>query len=139
MVKILQSKHVMQFLKKQILNVTFIQVHIFKRSMKDFVFNNQELNDDELADLFEKVENINDNQNITVFEMLTACFFYKAAQYPDNINLVETGLFHRFDATNILKIILLVLYVQYLRTISTGCQKISKPLNKLYLKKHQRY
>ena len=42
-----------------------------------FVFNNQELNDDELADLFEKVENINDNQNITVFEMLTACFFYK--------------------------------------------------------------
>ena len=68
-----------------------------------FVFNNQELNDNELADLFEKVENINDNQNITVFEMLTACFFYKAAQYPDNINLVEAGLFHRFDATNILK------------------------------------
>ena len=68
-----------------------------------FVFNNQELNDDELADLFEKVENINDNQKITVFEMLTACFFYKAAQYPDNINLVETGLFHRFDACNILK------------------------------------
>ena len=68
-----------------------------------FVFNNQELNDNELADLFEKVENINDNQKITVFEMLTACFFYKAAQYPDNINLVETGLFHRFDACNILK------------------------------------
>ena len=68
-----------------------------------FVFNNQELNDNELADLFEKVENINDNQNITVFEMLTACFFYKAAQYPDNINLIEAGLFHRFDATNILK------------------------------------
>ena len=40
---------------------------------------------------------------ITVFEMLSACFFYKAAQYPDNINLVEAGLFHRFDATNILK------------------------------------
>ena len=61
-----------------------------------------------LFDLFEKVEKINDNQTITVFEMLTACFFYKAAQYPDNINLVESGLFHRFDATNILKIILLV-------------------------------
>ena len=29
--------------------------------------------------------------------------FYKAAQYPDNINLIEAGLFHRFDATNILK------------------------------------
>ena len=68
-----------------------------------FVFNNQELNDEELADLLEEVENINDNEPITVFEMLSACFFYKAAQYPDNINLIESGLFHRFDATNILK------------------------------------
>jgi len=68
-----------------------------------FVFNNQELNDKELADLLEEVENINDNKPITVFEILSACFFYKAAQYPDNINLVESGLFHRFDATNILK------------------------------------
>ena len=68
-----------------------------------FVFNNQELNDEELADLLEEVEKENNNEPITVFEMLSACFFYKAAQYPDNINLIESGLFHRFDATNILK------------------------------------
>ena len=68
-----------------------------------FVFNNQELNDEELADLLEEVEKINNNEPITVFEMLSACFFYRAAQYPDNINLIESGLFHRFDATNILK------------------------------------
>jgi len=68
-----------------------------------FVFNNQELNDEELADLLEEVEKVNNNEPITVFEMLSACFFYKAAQYPDNINLIESGLFHRFDATNILK------------------------------------
>jgi dihydrofolate synthase/folylpolyglutamate synthase len=68
-----------------------------------FVFNNQELNDEELTDLLEEVENINENKPITVFEMLSACFFYKAAQYPENINLIESGLFHRFDATNILK------------------------------------
>ena len=68
-----------------------------------FVFNNKELTDDELATLFEKVEEINKNQPITFFEMLTACFFYKAAEYPDNINLVESGLFFRFDATNILR------------------------------------
>ena len=68
-----------------------------------FVFNNQELNDEELADLLEEVEKVNNNEPITVFEMLSACFFYKAAQYPENINLVESGLFHRFDATNILK------------------------------------
>ena len=68
-----------------------------------FVFNNKQLEDDELAKLFEEVEKINDNESITFFEMLTACYFYKAAQYPDNINLVESGLFFRFDATNVLK------------------------------------
>ncbi len=68
-----------------------------------FVFNNQQLNDEELADLLEEVEKVNNKEPITVFEMLSACFFYKASQYPDNINLVESGLFHRFDATNILK------------------------------------
>ena len=68
-----------------------------------FIFANKELNDDELADLFEEVSKINNNQPITFFEILTASYFYKAAQYPENINLIESGLFHRFDATNILK------------------------------------
>jgi len=68
-----------------------------------FVFNNEQLRDDELAELFEEVESINDNKPITFFEILSACYFYKAAQYPDNINLIEAGLFFRFDATNILK------------------------------------
>ncbi len=68
-----------------------------------FIFNNNMLNDDELIDLFEKVEKINDQNPLTFFEALSACYFYKAAQYPNNINLIEAGLFHRFDATNILK------------------------------------
>ena len=68
-----------------------------------FIFNNKQLEDDELASLFEKVELVNENQPITFFEILTACYFYKAAQFPNNINLVEAGLFFRFDATNILK------------------------------------
>ena len=68
-----------------------------------FIFDNKEISDNELAALFEKVEKINENQPITFFEILTACFFYKASEYPDNINLIESGLFFRFDATNILK------------------------------------
>ena len=68
-----------------------------------FIFNNKELDNEKLADLFEEVENINDNKPITFFEILTASYFYKAAEYPKNINLIEAGLFHRFDATNILK------------------------------------
>ena len=74
-----------------------------QRINERFVFNNKQLEDDELASLFEEVEKINENQPITFFEMLTACYFYKAAEYPDNINFVESGLFFRFDATNILK------------------------------------
>jgi len=74
-----------------------------KKINERFIFNNQELNDDELADLFEEIEKANNNQPITFFEILTAAYFHKAAEYPDNINLIETGLFHRFDATNILK------------------------------------
>ena len=76
--------------------------HILKINER-FVFNNKELSNDELADLFIEVEKINDNQPITFFEILTACYFFKAAQYPDNVNLIEAGLFHRFDATNVLK------------------------------------
>ena len=68
-----------------------------------FVFNNEQLKDEDLSTLFEEVEKVNNNEPITFFEILTACFFYKASQYPDNINLIEAGLFHRFDATNILK------------------------------------
>ena len=68
-----------------------------------FVFDNEELNDEELASLFEEIECANNNEPITFFEILTAAYFLKASQNPNNINLIETGLFHRFDATNILK------------------------------------
>ena len=68
-----------------------------------FVFNNEELNDEDLANLLEEVEEANNGEPITFFEILTAAYFVKASQYPDNINLIESGLFFRFDATNILK------------------------------------
>ena len=68
-----------------------------------FVFNNEELNDEDLANLLEEIENANNNEPITFFEILTAAYFLKASQYPENINLIESGLFFRFDATNILK------------------------------------
>ena len=68
-----------------------------------FVFNNEELNDEDLANLLEEIEEANNGKPITFFEILTAAYFLKASQYPDNINLIESGLFFRFDATNILK------------------------------------
>ena len=49
--------------------------HILKINER-FIFNNEELSDEELANLFEEVESINDNKPITFFEILTGCYFY---------------------------------------------------------------
>ena len=91
-----------------ILRETNINCNIYtsphiKRINERFVFNNEELSDYDLGVLFEQIEEANNNEPITFFEILTAAYFYNASKYPDNINLIETGLFHRFDATNILK------------------------------------
>jgi dihydrofolate synthase / folylpolyglutamate synthase len=68
-----------------------------------FVFNNKSLTDDQLVKLFTEVEDANNGEQITFFEILTVAFFYYAKNYTKNINIIESGLFHRFDATNILK------------------------------------
>jgi dihydrofolate synthase / folylpolyglutamate synthase len=68
-----------------------------------FVFNNKPLTDDELVNLFSEIEEVNNGAQITFFELLTVAYLYYAKKYPENINLIESGLFHRFDATNILK------------------------------------
>ena len=68
-----------------------------------FVYNNKPLTDDKLASLLGEIEEINEGTQITFFEILTVAYFYYAKKYPENINLIESGLFHRFDATNILK------------------------------------
>ena len=94
--------------KRQILKEANFNCNIYtsphiKSINERFVFNNEELNDEDLANLLEEIEEANNGQPITFFEILTAAYFLKASQYPDNINLIESGLFFRFDATNILK------------------------------------
>ena len=74
-----------------------------QRINERFVFNNKLLTDDELTNLFSEIEEANNGIQITFFEILTAAYFHYANKYPNNINLIESGLFHRFDATNILK------------------------------------
>ncbi len=68
-----------------------------------FIFNNEEISDDNLAKLLLQVEEINEGEPITYFEILTAAYFYHAKKFSNNVNLIESGLFHRFDATNIIK------------------------------------
>ena len=68
-----------------------------------FVYNDQEISDSSLAKLLLEVEEINNGDPITYFEILTAAYFYGTKNFKDNINIIESGLFHRFDATNIIK------------------------------------
>ena len=42
-----------------------------------FVFNNEELNDEDLANLLEEVEKANNGEPITFFEILTAAYFLR--------------------------------------------------------------
>ena len=68
-----------------------------------YVYNNKEISDEDLSKILSEVEEVNNNKPITYFEILTAAYFYGAKKYSKNINIIEAGLFHRFDATNIIK------------------------------------
>jgi len=68
-----------------------------------FVYNHEEISDEDLTNLLIEIEEINNGDPITYFEILTAAYFYHAKKFSNNINLIESGLFHRFDATNIIK------------------------------------
>ncbi len=73
-----------------------------QRINERFIFNDEEISDSDLSDLLVKVEEVNNGEEITYFEILTAAYFFHAIKYRENINIIESGLFHRFDATNII-------------------------------------
>ena len=74
-----------------------------------FVFNNEEIDENNLAILLEDIDRILGNDNATVFEILTCAFIKYAERFKDNVNIIEAGLFHRFDSTNVFKQNLLTL------------------------------
>ncbi len=74
-----------------------------KRINERFVYNDEMISDDDLADLLNKIEETNNGQPLTYFEALTAAFFYGCKKYKDNLVIAEFGLFGRGDAVNILK------------------------------------
>ena len=49
------------------------------------------------------VENTLGDDNATLFEILTCAFIKFAENFKDNINIIEAGLFHQFDSTNVFK------------------------------------
>ena len=68
-----------------------------------FIYNDEEISDENLVKLLTEVEDINGGEPITYFEILTAAYFYNAKKFESNINILESGLFHRADACSIIK------------------------------------
>mgnify|MGYP001094676835 CR=1 FL=1 len=89
-------------LKEANINVNIYTSPHIQKINERFIYNDKEISDNNLAKLLTEVEEINAGESITYFEILTAAYFYYAKNF-DNINLIESGLFHRFDATNIIK------------------------------------
>ena len=89
-------------LKEANINVNIYSSPHIQKINERFVYNDEEISDENLAKLLMEIEEVNNGENITYFEILTAAYFYYAKNY-DNVNLIESGLFHRFDATNIIK------------------------------------
>jgi len=61
------------------------------------------ISDDRLYNLLTEVEKINDGQAITFHEFICACFFLEASRNKSDVNILESGLFFRLDASNVLE------------------------------------
>ncbi len=68
-----------------------------------FIYNDEEISDENLVKLLTEVKDVNAGDPITYFEILTAAYFYNAKKFKNNINLIESGLFHRADACSIIQ------------------------------------
>jgi dihydrofolate synthase/folylpolyglutamate synthase len=68
-----------------------------------FVFEDNEISEENLIELLNDIEKTLGDDNATVFEILTCAFIKYAENFKDNINIIETGLFHQFDSTNVFK------------------------------------
>ncbi len=68
-----------------------------------YIFNDKEIDEENLINLLEDTERVLGDDNATLFEILTCAFIKYAENFKDNINIIEAGLFHQFDSTNVFK------------------------------------
>ena len=68
-----------------------------------YYFCGKSISDEKLYDLLTEVEKINKDQQITFHEFICACFFLEASRNKSDVNILESGLFFRLDASNVLK------------------------------------
>ena len=68
-----------------------------------YIFDDKEINEEDLIELLTDVEKTLGDDNATLFEILTCAFIKLAENFKDNINIIEAGLFHQFDSTNVFR------------------------------------
>ena len=71
--------------------------------MKDIILQENIFLTDQLYNLLTEVEKINCKQSITFHEFICACFFLAASRSKSDVNILESGLFFRLDASNVLE------------------------------------
>lgn len=62
----------------------------------------QLIDDDDLKELLDHCEKVNDGDEITFFEFITACAFHVFSTIPADVVIIEVGLGGRLDATNVI-------------------------------------
>jgi dihydrofolate synthase / folylpolyglutamate synthase len=73
-----------------------------RRFNERYYLSGKYISNKQLHDLLIEVEKINKGQNITFHEFICACFFLAASRNNSDINILESGLFFRLDASNVL-------------------------------------
>ena len=66
-----------------------------------FIFNDNEINEEELINLLEDIEKILGENQATLFEVLTCAYLKYCEQFKQNISIIESGLMHHYDSTNV--------------------------------------
>ena len=108
------SKASMAYSLKSILNEAGYKCNLYtsphlQSYTERFIFNDEEIDKENLMELLSDVEKILGNEEATLFEILTCAYLKYAESYKSNINIIEAGLFHQFDSTNVFKENLLTL------------------------------
>ena len=68
-----------------------------------YYFSGKYISDNKLYNLLTEVEKINKGQKITFHEFICACFLLEASRNNSDVNILESGLFFRLDASNVLE------------------------------------
>ena len=102
------AKASMCYSLKSILNQAGLKTNLYTSPhllsyTERYIFEDKEISEDDLIELLTDVEKTLADDNATLFEILTCAFLKYAENFKDNINIIEAGLFHQFDSTNVFK------------------------------------